>query len=176
MENNYKKGEQAIIDASNNKIFSDAADEWDFIDFCEGENATCACGKKPIKWVYKIVNRLNNNILYLGTECIKLIIENSAYSIFATQVRSAVQDYKDTIMFAESIEHMLNAKVVKQGNTYKIDIQYEDIFEMANNMETDEDGNVICKWNSTDYKAVTYDNMLYSYGGKSNTYTVYEKK
>ncbi|VWL84954.1 hypothetical protein [Oceanivirga miroungae] len=63
-----------VINMSNNKEWYLAVHEWNIIGFYDDEEceSECVCGKKGIRYLYKIVNRYNKNILYpIGSSCIR---------------------------------------------------------------------------------------------------------
>jgi hypothetical protein len=65
-----KAFEKKLIEKSENDSFIEACKEWLCVDFEEGNNY-CVCGQK-IKNLYKIKNKINNNIIYpVGCECVK---------------------------------------------------------------------------------------------------------
>lgn len=63
-----------VVSKSNSDIWEDAVSEWDIIAYEEDEDcdSSCVCGHSPIKYLYTIQNRDNDNIIFpIGSECIK---------------------------------------------------------------------------------------------------------
>lgn len=63
-----------VIEKSESKEWANAVLEWELIDTFEdlSSSSTCVCGKESIRYLHKIGNSLNGNILYpIGSSCIK---------------------------------------------------------------------------------------------------------
>ncbi|WP_423363092.1 hypothetical protein [Mycoplasma sp. P36-A1] len=64
---------KTVIDNSEANNWDSAVLEWDILD-CEEDDfnkSSCVCGKENIKYLYSIINTLNNNVIFpIGSTCI----------------------------------------------------------------------------------------------------------
>lgn len=62
-----------VIELSESDFWEEAVEEWDIID-CEEDlscSSVCVCGKENIKYLYTIMNRYNESVLFpIGSSCI----------------------------------------------------------------------------------------------------------
>jgi hypothetical protein len=63
----------AILERSEAKNWDEARLEWVLFEIGEG-SGQCVCGKKPIKQIYTLHNRVNQKMTVVGNECIKDIL------------------------------------------------------------------------------------------------------
>ena len=74
MGSSFERLVKAVIDNSESKNWNSAVFEWELIDTEEDECAEskCICGKENIRYLHKIQNMINGNILFpVGSSCIK---------------------------------------------------------------------------------------------------------
>lgn len=79
-ETNWTKQKiENILHSSNNKKFPELLTEWfieDHMNINENINSICKlCGKKGLKYEYFIKNKINDNNMLVGSECILLFFE-----------------------------------------------------------------------------------------------------
>ena len=101
---------QIVLINSESQNWIDAIGEWDIVDVWEDQDckSTCVCGQKHIKYLYKIENTENNNVLYpVGSSCIK---------------RFGRYDFDEKIGLIESMYKLLYA--VERGEFIKLTSKY----------------------------------------------------
>lgn len=78
----YNNLTTAVIANSTSKIWAQAVNEWQIIDVEEDctLSASCICGHPNLRYLFKIQNKTNNNILFpIGSKCIKKFERNELY-------------------------------------------------------------------------------------------------
>ena len=62
-----------VIELSESDFWEEAVEEWDIVDWEEDLSCSsaCVCGKENIKYLYTIINRYNESVLFpIGSSCI----------------------------------------------------------------------------------------------------------
>ena len=73
MGSSFENLKRTIIDNSTSKDWKNAVLEWSLVDTEEDEDSesTCICGKENIRYLHRIMNNTNGNILFpIGSSCI----------------------------------------------------------------------------------------------------------
>jgi hypothetical protein len=106
--------ETTLLESSVSKVYDDAINEWTIVNIIEqivDPDKKCICMKKN-NYYYKIINKENKNILFIGFDCIKKYCPNL---INDATILSKQLNYKNT-----SKEQ--NKRICHACHKYKIDI------------------------------------------------------
>lgn len=145
-----------LIDNSLSKDFVEAIEEWRMVSMETDINGNfnCLCGQQNIKYLYKIRNVKNKNILYpIGSSCIhyfnnsrlnnELKIIQNGEEIFnhgkysGKKINEIVENYPDYIVFLIN-ERKQNNKV-RKNNDYNKLINYYKLINGTEDYECDND-------------------------------------
>lgn len=99
-----------VLNASQSNVWGNAVAEWDIVAIAEDAraNSVCVCAQEGLRYLYKIQNRINGNVLFpIGSSCIK---------------QFARADLNEEVKNMQSLFYLINA--VKQGEKIELSAQY----------------------------------------------------
>lgn len=115
--NNHEILKSILINNSESKYWSEAVKEWNIIGYDEDSEciSQCVCGKEHIRYLYKIKNDINKNVIYpIGSRCIKRfertdLIEKTFCYEKSIRIYKAVKSYE----YIELSSDLFSRKLLK---------------------------------------------------------------
>lgn len=117
MGSSFERLVKAVIDSSDSKDWNNAVLEWELIDTEEDEYAEseCICGKESIRYLHKIQNLINGNILFpVGSSCIKKFDRDELNELISVREKMfKLYHAVDNKRFLELSSELFSRKLIK---------------------------------------------------------------
>lgn len=140
--NNYNNNFWKTLKENSNDKTTSCIDEWDFLGFVFNGVDNCICGK-DIKNLYEIKNSENDNILIVGSSCVKKFMPN-VHMQYKTKVQKIKKEMKDILKYYDG-HRCKKCKIYwkkvhrcpynKLNEAYKIKIEEESFIKWINNLK-----------------------------------------
>jgi hypothetical protein len=109
-----KKAKINLVDASFVKDFQCALEEWELTRSCienpPGEGYACGlCERPALRWMYKIFNHLNGEVLWIGRCCVKRYIRRRSWDeiLSEDQILSEVDSMRKSVLSGREMKERL---------------------------------------------------------------------
>lgn len=146
MGTSFEKLKKEILGNSVSKDWKSAVSEWVLIDtkedeYCESE---CICGKENIKYLHKIKNTINGNVLFpVGSSCIKkfdrtdlnelISVKEKLFKLYHAVENKAFLELSSEIFSRKLIDYLHEEGAFESDNSlYNSTDTYDFIMQMFN--------------------------------------------
>ena len=123
----YSRLEKAIVKYSVNKNVLEAFNEFKRIGYfqaCIGDNSKCICGT-PIMHVNMFGNLKNNNVVYIGSECVQYFDKN--FTTFQKHEHKLVSMMKKYEKQMKALFRQSEKALIKKDKMRRARIMYKEI-------------------------------------------------